>query len=86
MRTLFVSLVLGATIVPAVASTTSVPFPTGAQSTSDPRMIAFYESQCSQMAQQAGVGQQETDQRRQNCLKDAPSIWPAGTAEPGPGE
>lgn len=55
------------------------PYPAGAQSEKDPKVIAYYQGQCDKYATAQGLQGKPRNAFVQKCLVDAPKVWPVGT-------
>lgn len=48
------------------------------QDDNEPQVVAFYNQQCSRMADQSGTQGEAREAFLQNCLDNASSTWPVG--------
>ena len=82
----FVTLFLAATSTPLLAAISEPQWPAGATNDNDPRVVAFYQAQCQQWATEGQMAGQNQSDYVAKCLTNAPSIWPVGQEQGGPGE
>jgi hypothetical protein len=76
MKTTFVlaAIILG---ISGQALASGSPF-TNAKDESDPRVVAFYETQCNKWADQNQLSDEARSAYLARCIKDMPSVYPAG--------
>lgn len=67
--------------VAAVALAATVPYPSGATSEDDPRVVAFYAGQCKQWADQQGLSGQTREGFLAKCQANMPKVLPVGLSE-----
>ena len=48
------------------------------QSDQEPQVVAFYDQQCNQYADAAGLTGEKRDAYVAQCKADAPQVWPVG--------
>jgi hypothetical protein len=65
----------------ALAATEPVPWPAGALDKQDPRVLAFYEDQCSRWADGQGLKEQERSAYLERCRVNVAKVYPVGYDE-----
>jgi len=64
--------------VAAAQATDKLQWPTGVQQESDTRVVAFYNAQCAEWADNNGLQGGARDGYIAKCLQEMPSIYPVG--------
>ena len=60
-------------------------YPAGTLDKQDAKVLAFYESQCTRWADDAGLSGGDRDAYMQKCLANAPKVYPVGYGPPSSG-
>lgn len=81
-KTWIVLALLGLT---ATAQAAELQWPQDAMDETDPRVVAFYNQQCTQWSEQSNLQGAEREAFHANCMASASQLWPVGPEPDGDG-